>query len=138
MEIMIDLNIILDCMQKREHFFEESKEILDYCAKRRIKGYISVNCASTLYYLLHKELHSKKKTYEVMSHLFSIVSPTPVLGADALDALKHTPKDYEDCLMALSCRWLNIDGIVTRNKDDFDGFGIKTYTPSELISMINS
>lgn len=41
MVVLIDTNIILDILQKRVPFYEDSYKVLYYCASEEIKGYIT-------------------------------------------------------------------------------------------------
>ena len=52
-----------------------------------------------------------------------------------VSAFQVKAKDFEDCLMATCARSNKCDGIVTRNKKDFLGFGITLYSPEELLLL---
>ena len=53
-------------------------------------------------------------------------------------AYNQKAKDFEDCLLATCAKSNNLKGIVTRNKSDFESFGIDLYSPEEIINIISN
>lgn len=44
--------------------------------------------------------------------------------------------DFEDCLLAVCAKTNHCDGIITRNKKDFEGFNIAVVTPDEFLARL--
>ena len=67
--------------------------------------------------------------------LLNIVRVLAVTNDDVLRAFQGKAKDFEDCLMATCAKSNQCDAIVTRNAKDFLNFGIRLYSPEELLSL---
>ncbi len=52
--ILIDLNILLDVLQKREPFFENSARLLAAVETGLVQGYVAAHSITTLFYLIQK------------------------------------------------------------------------------------
>ena len=52
--ILIDINVLLDVLQKREPFFETSAGLLAAVEAGQIQGYIAAHSITTLFYLIQK------------------------------------------------------------------------------------
>ena len=137
MKVMFDTNIFLDVLLEREPFVTDSAEVLKLCEERKLNGFISASAITDIFYLVHKYCHSNEITYNAIGKVLEIVRVCNVTNNDVLMAYQEKAKDFEDCLLATCAKNNNCDCIVTRNKKDFDSFGISLYTPSELIAKLN-
>ena len=133
---MIDTNLILDVLLEREPFFEKSKAVLTHCERGRIQGFISASTATDLFYLLRKALGSVDEAYEALGSILSIVKVLTVTNGDVNTAYHFRARDFEDCLLAVCAKSNKCDCVITRNIKDFEGFGIKTYLPEEILEKL--
>ena len=133
MRLMIDTNIILDVLLEREPFYQQSKEVLNLCEKKKIHGFISASTATDIFYLIRKGLGSTDEAYKALGHILNIVKILTVTNEDVNEAFLKKSKDFEDCLLATCAKSNKCDGIVTRNTKDFDSFGIPLYSPDDVI-----
>ena len=69
--------------------------------------------------------------------MLEIVKVCSVTNNDVLTAFQRKAKDFEDCLLAVCAESARCDYIVTRNKKDFEGFGIPLLTPAELLQRLS-
>lgn len=135
MRLMIDTNIILDVLLEREPFFEHSKEVLKLCEDKKIHGFISASTLTDIFYLVRKALGSTDEAYNALGNILNIVKVLTVTNEDVNKAFTQRAKDFEDCLLAVCSISNKCDGIVTRNKKDFEPFGITLYAPDEILEM---
>ena len=135
MRLMIDTNIILDILLEREPFFERSKAILQLCENKVIYGFISASTATDIFYLVRKALGSTDEAYKALGNILNIVKVLTVTNEDVNNAFLRRAKDFEDCLLAVCSISNKCGGIVTRNKKDFEPFGIPLYTPDEILDI---
>ena len=135
MRVMVDTNIVLDVLLKREGFFEQSRAVLSLCEERKIQGFVSASAVTDIFYLTKKALGSLEDTYKVISSLLNILKVLTVTNQDVILAFQQKARDYEDCLLATCTKSNKCDGIVTRNKRDFITFGVTLYTPEELLML---
>ena len=137
MKIMCDTNVILDVLLDREPFVEDSYKILSLCEEHRIDGFVSASSITDIYYLVRKYTHSTELAYKAIGKLLEIVKVCSVTNNDVLVAYQKKAKDFEDCLLATCAKSIRCDFIITRNKKDFEEFGICLLTPSELLQQIS-
>ncbi len=64
MKILIDTNVILDIVQKREPFFTDSYQALRMAVERNMECFISASAATDIFYLLRKSFQSSEKAKE--------------------------------------------------------------------------
>jgi len=137
MRLMIDTNIILDVLLRRDVFFENSKEVLKLCEERKCEGMVSASAITDIFYITRKALGSVEDTYRVLDAILNIVKVLTVTNTDVLQAFQVRAKDFEDCLMATCAKSNQCEGIVTRNKKDFINFGVALYSPEEVVKELN-
>ena len=135
MRLMIDTNIVLDVMLRREGFFESSKTVLSLCEDRKVQGFVSASAITDIFYITRKALGDIRETYKVIGSILNILKVLTVTNSDVNTAFQERARDFEDCLLAVCAKSNKCDAIVTRNKKDFDGFGITLYSPEELIAL---
>ena len=130
-KILIDLNVLLDFLNKRNEHLDAAK-IVDLCIGKKIKGYLCAHEVTTLAYFLTKERHKRAKSIiGRILDIFSIISVTEEILREALDS---RIKDYEDAVIESSCINNGIDYIVSRNLKDFKNSRIKAISPKEFIT----
>ena len=56
MKLLIDANILLDVLQKREPHYKDSALIWKLCETEQAKGYVSALTFADLVYIMRKEL----------------------------------------------------------------------------------
>lgn len=137
MKIMCDTNIIIDVLLEREPFVEDSCKVLSLCEDHLIHGFVSASSVTDVYYLVRKYTHSTDLAYKAVGKLLEIVKVGSVTNNDVLNAFQQKAKDFEDCLVATCAKSIRCDCIVTRNKKDFDEFGVPVLTPAELLRQLS-
>ena len=60
MKALIDGNIILDVLQKRDPHFDASSKIWKLCETEQIEGFVSALTFANLVYVMRKELTSER------------------------------------------------------------------------------
>ncbi len=136
MRLMVDTNIILDVLLRRDGFFDQSRAVLSLCEDRKVQGFVSASAITDIFYLTRKALGSLDDTYNVISSLLNIIRVLTVTNEDVINAFQQKAKDFEDCLLATCARSNKCDCIVTRNKKDFITFGMTLYSPEELLMLL--
>ena len=134
---MCDTNIIIDVLLEREPFVEDSCKVLSLCEDHLIHGFVSASSVTDVYYLVRKYTHSTDLAYKAVGKLLEIVKVGSVTNNDVLTAFQQKAKDFEDCLAATCAKSIRCDCIVTRNKKDFEEFGVPVLTPAELLRQLS-
>ena len=135
MKILIDTNVILDVLTKREPFYMDSARVWTLLKEEVIQGYISAISINNLYYIVSKlsGLKTAESFIDKILEDFGIIS----LTKDILKQARTIPKkDFEDLIQYFSAIHEGCEYIITRNKKDFPSIGIKIMTPAEFLKVI--
>lgn len=136
MKVLIDTNVILDVLYKREGFYEDSLKIWKLCETRKIEGYISALSIPNIVYILRREL-DPEKTLEVINNINLVFKIYDLKSEIIMQAAEKKTKDYEDALQMVTAQKLKASFIVTRNIKDFTGSKIIAVKPSELLERLD-
>ena len=135
MKVMLDLNVLVDVLQRREPFFTASAKVCDLVHSRRISGVVPSHAVTTVFYLVerHADRSIAENALEWMLALFGVASEDKGTFRTA-KSLKF--RDFEDAAVAAAAQDAGCDFIVSRNIADFAASPVKTVTPEELIEMV--
>ncbi len=133
-KVLIDLNIILDFLNKR-NFHQEAAEVINMCVEKKLSGFICAHEVTTLSYFLLKEQKNKAKVVNTISALLDIFNVIPIDKSILRDSLISPISDYEDAVVEVSSMKNNIDYIISRNISDFKLSRIPTYTPEQFLLL---
>ena len=133
-KVLIDLNIILDFLNKR-NFHQEAARLINMCAENVLTGYICAHEVTTLSYFLFKEQKDKNKVVTTISTLFDIFQIIPIDETILKASLLSPITDYEDAVIEVSAVKFNIDYILSRNISNFKLSRIPTYTPEQFFLL---
>ena len=135
MRVMIDTNVVLDVLLKREPFFSHSYEVLRLSALQTHEGFISAAAVTDVFYIVRKSLKDVEKAKESMSTLLQLVGIADATGIDVHNAIEYPMNDFEDALVAAIAKRCELDCIITRNKADFMDSPIRAVTPQEFLTL---
>lgn len=133
-KVLIDLNIILDFLNKR-NFHQEAAQLLNRCVEGKLLGYICAHEVTTLSYFLFKEQKDKNKVAAIISSLLDIFHVIPIDETILKNSLLSPITDYEDAVIEVSAVAFDIDYILSRNISDFKQSRIPTYTPEQFFLL---
>jgi predicted nucleic acid-binding protein len=134
MNVLIDTNIILDVLGRREPFAKNSTTILMLAAKGKSTAAITANTIMDIYYLTKKHLKNHEAVKNALLNLIEILEVVDITKADCLKAFDLPVNDFEDALLAHCAIRVKADYIITRNVKDFTGSLVSAITPDEFLS----
>lgn len=136
MLVLIDANIVLDILEKREPFYRASNDVLSLCASKKVNGFIALHSISNIFYILRKH-------YSVENRRRLLLGITDFLNIANIDHenVRHALErkdflDFEDCLQDECAVQNNVDYIITRNIDDFSYSTIPAMTPTDFLKNV--
>lgn len=133
MKILVDTNIVLDVMLKREPFYKSSLEILGLTKRDDVEEYVSASAITDIYYLAYRQLRDKEVVKNLMKKLLTVVSVASVSEQEIENALSLEWNDFEDSVQYSVAFLQEMEGIVTRNPNDYKEAKIKIWKPEELL-----
>ena len=128
---MLDLNVLLDHIQKREPHYQFSSIVISEDLKNRVEGVIPAHALTTLHYLISKYANTKQANEETdwLWEKFEIVAGDKSLFKRARNLQID---DFEDAVVASLAEDLHCDHIISRNVPDFENSPIPAITPEEF------
>lgn len=132
--LLIDTNIVIDLLSKRENFYDEAADLFSRADRKELNLAISSLTFANTNYILTK-LKSAKEAREILRKLKVLVE---VLSLDdkitELALSDDDFPDFEDGLQYYSAIENQIDIIITRNKKDFKNSKIPVLSAKEYLA----
>jgi len=116
--VIIDTDILLDFLLKRDPFHEHAEVIFKKAFEKRIMACIAASTILNAGYVASKFINKKK----VWDSLYKIIQVVEVLKVDQdtiLSSIKSDFKDKEDAVVYFAALNSKVDKILTRNVKDF-------------------
>ncbi len=135
MTILLDTNVILDILQRREPFFADSYQVLRKALESDMECLLSANAATDIFYVLRKALKSSEQAKEHIEQLSQLVTFADVQGLDIHAALTRSMPDFEDAVVDAVAERNDASYIVTRNIKDFVGSSVRAVTPTDFLQI---
>ena len=136
MKVLVDTNVIVDVLQRREPMFFFGQEIFRAVASKQIEGFITTKQAADIHFFARKQFKGQTdvdaKARDVMGRLFSLFGLVDTLGIDCQAALHIRNNDYEDAMMIAGALRFGVDCIVTRDAKHFRNILLPVYAPDEF------
>lgn len=135
MLILIDTNVLLDVIARREPHVIFSEKVIDLCRQEIINGAIAGHSVLNAMYVLRKNFTLAERK-EIFLSLCEFLYVESVDFGKIIQALKDDNfSDFEDCLQTQCALNLRADYIVTRNVKDFVASEIPAVTPEEFLKI---
>lgn len=135
MRLLIDANILLDVLQKREPHYRDSSLIWKLCETEQAEGYVSALSFADLVYVMRKEL-DPQAVEDVQHKLALIFHFADLTAADTIRAAEMKWDDFEDAVQAATAERIHADHIITRNVRDFKQSKVVAFTPAEFLARV--
>lgn len=133
MRLMLDLNVLLDVVQRREPFYEASASVLSKVVEGEDAGAIPGHIVTTLYYVVRRSSGKEKAdgfVEWVLSHLEVVAQEK----GQFVRARSLPLSDFEDAVVASAAEAAECDVIISRNVTDFEGSPVQAMTPEEFLA----
>jgi len=134
-KLLIDTNIVIDLLAKREPHYENSAQLFSLADKKQIKLSVSaLTFANTNYILLKSKNSSEAKS--ILRKFKLIVDVIPLDDKVINLALNDNDfEDFEDGLQYFSAIEHKQDYIITRNLKDFKKSKISVMTAEQFLKI---
>lgn len=134
LKVIIDTNVILDILAKREPFLSDSSKVLKLSEIGSIQANITASCVTDIVYILRK--YKVSEPVETVKKLLVVVPVRGVTAADISNAFDLDFEDFEDALVAAVAKSAQVDYIITRNTKDFERSPVPAITPTDILKKL--
>ena len=136
MVILIDTNVLLDVLQNRIPFVQESGKVVRLCGERTVDGYMALHSVSNIFFILRKNCSTGQRRL-LLTGLLKIVRVSGIEHKSVVEALKREDfSDFEDCLQDECAKEIGADYIITRNINDFVHSEVPAITPKQFLEIM--
>ena len=136
MTVLIDSNVILDVLLKREQFLKKSSHVLLLSEKKIIDGYVTASAITDIFYITNITYKDKQKTMTLIKNLLKTVKIAPVTEAEIYRAIDLDWNDFEDAVQYTAGEHIQADYLITRDSDGFGNLAIPAVQPADFLSII--
>lgn len=135
MVLLIDTNIVLDFLLKREPFYDDAKRIIKMCCGESVHGCIALHTITNMWYILRKVPDDMRRiTLKSICELLEVIGTTHEEVVNALEMTEFM--DFEDCIQSKCAKSFGADFIITRNQSDFAHSEIPVLSPKEILEKM--
>lgn len=135
MRVLLDTNVILDLMLRRDPWRVEAEAIAQAGADGRLQAHVCASAITDIFYISRRLIGAERARDIVRLCLdrLQVVSVTHGL----LDAAERRGGgDFEDDLQAECAAESHLDAIVTRDPKGFASSPVPALTPAELLARL--
>lgn len=134
--ILLDLNVLLDVVQRREPHYGASAAVIEEVIHGRIEAALPAHAVTTLHYIVgrYQDPQTANGVVDWLLRYFAI-------AAVGQQVLQQAPmlawEDFEDAVVATSAELAGCEVIVTRNVKDFPDPPVSALTPEEYLMSLS-
>ena len=135
MRVLVDTNVVLDVLLKREPWVTEAMAVWQANDEGRIVGYLMASAITDIFYAARRLAGREIARTAVRTCLEAF--ELCIVDRQALEQAEALPgNDFEDNLQIACAIIAGVDAIVTRNTEDFKASTIPVLTPAELLARL--
>ncbi len=134
---LVDINVMLDVLARRESFVADAVEVWSAAEIGRVRGLVSADSFSTLYYLLRRASNHRTalRGMGLIRDVFEIVPLDDQIIHQAMDSPLG---DFEDAIQYHSAMRGKADCIVTRDLKHFRKAELPVLAPADFLNMLEA
>jgi predicted nucleic acid-binding protein len=135
MKVLLDLNILLDVIGRREPHYEDSARVWGALERGDAEGFIAAHSVTTLHDLIGRNVDrvTADNVVQDCMKVFTIAA----IDQDVIQvAIGLQWPDFEDAVQMAAASQCGADYLVTRNPKDFEGGPVTVLQPGEFIALL--
>ena len=137
MRILIDTNVLIDYILRREPYTDDAEKIIFLCKNMQIEGCIAAHSVMNIFYILRK-LMTLEKRKKFLNHISEFIEIVGIDRRKIMSAVNNDQfTDVEDCLQSECAKEFSADYIVTRNVKDFQNSTIPAISPDDFLKKVD-
>ena len=135
MKLLIDTNVVLDVLLRREPFSKTAAEVLNLTQRDDVREYVSASAITDIYYIANKQMKDRDAVRDLLKRLLMVVSVVAVSEREIQNALNLAWGDFEDSVQYSVALLNEVDGIVTRNHSDYQEANMRIWLPEQALEL---
>ena len=135
MRALLDANVVLDVLQRREPWFGDSAAVVAAAERGRFEGLLAAHTATTVFSLMAGHV-SRNAARVQLSELLRFLQVAPVVQAVLTQALALPYADLEDGVQMAAAGQAGADYVVTRDRALYAAGPLPALTPGEMLALL--
>lgn len=137
MKALLDTNVVVDVLQRREPWSRHGAAIFRAVAGRRVVGCLTTKQIADIHFFARKQFKGEEnvdsRARMVVGKLMALFELIDTLDIDCQSALGIDNGDYEDAMLIACAARVGVDCVVTRNTEHFRDCPVPVYTPEAFV-----
>ena len=134
--ILVDLNVILDVIQFRQPFYNESARVLDAVVRKEVVGWIAAHSVTTLFYVITRQ-RNRETAVSAITSLLDAFTVATVDDSVIRKAIIWGWADFEDAVQMAAAASTGVDYLITRSLRDFKTGILPVVQPAAFLTLLN-
>ena len=135
MKLLIDTNVVLDVLLQREPFCRTATAVLNLTQRDDVREYVSASAITDIYYIANKQMKDRNAVRDLLKRLLMVISVAAVSEREIQNALNLAWGDFEDSVQYSVALMNEMDGIVTRNPNDYQEANMRIWLPEQVLGL---
>jgi predicted nucleic acid-binding protein len=136
MNILLDTNVSLDIILRRQPFCIKASDIIALANRGKFTAFLSASAVTDIYYIACRNLKDETLVMARLTALLKIIDIAAVTGVEIRRAINLDWTDFEDCVQFTAGESLEVRYIITRDAVGFAESNIPTVSPEQFLAMI--
>lgn len=141
MRVLLDTNVIVDVLQKREPWYHDGEAIFIAAAMNQITACVTAKQIADIHYMTKKlfkgQAHVDHLAKQIIGKLMSFMELNDTCAIDCQTAMGINNNDFEDAMLMACAARESMDYIVTRNTVHFHGSSVPVISPSDFVNILS-
>lgn len=137
MKILIDTNVIIDIINHRQDFFDNSFNALKIVFEKHCACVSTITVADTVY-ITKKVFPESKVQKSALSKFFAEFKICRVGKKQIKQAFNSPMSDFEDAVQSFCAKSVGAKLILTRNVKDYKFSPVKAIMPVDFLEMMKN
>jgi len=134
--ILLDTNIVLDVIQKRQPHYPASATVLDRVVRRQLTAALPAHALTTVHFIVNR-YQDQATASKVIGWLLDWCHVAAIGKTELMRAHTLGWPDFEDAVVAAAAESSGCEVVVTRNVRDFRDSPVPAVTPEEYLSDLS-
>lgn len=135
LRLMLDANILLDVLTRREPFYTASAKIWAAIETSQIEGCVAAHSITTIFYILSRHI-SKENALSAIGDIMRIFTIAEINQLVIQQALILGWDDLEDAVQVCSAINYGVDYFITRDKFKLIDDLLTIMSPDDFLTML--
>jgi predicted nucleic acid-binding protein len=135
MKVIIDTNVIIDILEHREPYFQNSYRTILLGLQDKVETLLCASAVPDIYFIISQNISDAKKVQDKINAINILIKICDATSEDVKTALSLNMPGLDSAMVAAIAKREQADYIVTRNEEAFAGSPVPIISPDNLLDQ---